>query len=284
MRFFRTHLIRPFVLLPLLLLLGSGAFAQDPLRSRMSLSAWQGDGETIRLSGLLRARIDRRYVGLPDLPVEFRMQDGEEEVSLGQAKTNDKGFANLELPVGSFVWKEDSTITVIAEFPGNNEYKGSDDDVDFRLLKVEMEGYEEDSSRYVRVRLTSMGEPVAEEDVKLFVKSMTLPLEIAEEETDEMGEAVFSFPTDLPGNADGTIDIRAFAEDTDDYGTLEYWLQTDWGVERILAAGKNRELWSPAPPLWLFLAFMGILAFIWGHYLYVIYELFKFRKGARTQH
>jgi len=260
--------------------------AQEPLRSRMSLSVWQGDGEMIRLSGLLRARIDRRYVGLSGLPVEFRMQTGEEEeeVSLGQTETDKKGFANLEVPVGTFVWNEDSTITVIADFPGNEEYKESDDDVDFKLLEVEMEGYEEDSSRYVRVRLTSMGEPVPEEDITLYVKSMTLPLEIAEQETDEKGEVVFSFPMDLPGNADGTLDIRAFAEDTDDYGTIEFWLQTEWGEERILAAGKNRELWSPAPPLWLFLIFIGILAFIWGHYLFVIYELFKFRKAAHARH
>ncbi len=282
-----TPLITALLTLALLLCaasLWSQEEEEGPLRSRMSLSVFQGDGETVTLKALVRARIDQRYTGLPGLTVTFQDLQDTLDQELGQAETNEDGIATLQLPFNQLTGDTADLYSVAAVFDGNEEFEDSDDDMEFTAARLSLEGYEEDSTRYVTVRLTSRGEPVAGEDVALFVKSMINPMPLGRSETDENGEATFEFPPDLPGNPDGTVEIRAFIEDSNDYASLESWLSKEWGIARAIEAdGPTRALWSTTPPLWISLIFFAILIFIWGHYLKVIYELFRFKKLADAE-
>jgi len=257
---------------------------EGPISSRMSLSVTQGDGAALTLNALLRARIDRRYTGLPNLTVVFQDLRDTLGRELGRAETNEDGIATLPLTYDQLNGDTADLYSVAAIFEGNAAFDDSDDDITFTAAKLWLEGYEEDSTRFVTARLTSRGEPVAGEDVVLYVKSMINPMRLGEEETDASGEATFEFPMDLPGNPDGTIDIRAFIEDSDDFANLENWLSKEWGVVRVVESnGPTRALWSTTPPLWMSLIFFAILLFIWGHYLKVIYELFQFRKLTESE-
>jgi heme/copper-type cytochrome/quinol oxidase subunit 2 len=39
-----------------------------------------------------------------------------------------------------------------------------------------------------------------------------------------------------------------------------------------------RALWSAHPPLWMMITFIVLMVTVWGHYVVIVYELFRLRK------
>ena len=254
---------------------------KEVLKSRMSLSAVQGDEGMITLRGLVRAKIDGRYTGLPELEVSFLSLNDTLEKPLGSATTNEKGIASLTLARSELLTDTAGIFLLSAVFDGNDEFRGSDDEIGITGARIEASGVEEDSVRTLYFTLSSGGEPVPETDVFVYVKSLFNPLKIGEATTDEDGKGEVEFPTDLPGDADGNLRILVRLEEHESFGTVEANLEQAWGTPVALASTKlPRGLWSPSPPLWLLLTFITLLVIIWGHYLEVIYKLFKLRKKA----
>lgn len=284
---YRTSWIHLLALILIAIGLTAGrAGAQDEeekevLKSRMSLSAVQGDEGMITLKGLVRAKIDGRYTGLPDLEVSFLSLNDTLEKPLGSATTNEKGIASLTLAKAELLSDTTGTFTLGASFDGNDEFRGSDDEIAITGARIDASGLEEDSVRTVRFTLSSGGEPVTETDVFVYVKSLFNPLKIGEATTDEDGLGEVEFPADLPGDAEGNLRILVRLEEHESFGTVEANVQQAWGTPVAPASTKlPRALWSPSPPLWLLLTFITLLVIIWGHYLEVIYKLFKLRKKA----
>ena len=284
---YRTSWIHLLALILIAIGLTAGrAGAQDEeekevLKSRMSLSAVQGDEGMITLRGLVRAKIDGRYTGLPELEVSFLSLNDTLEKPLGSATTNEKGIASLTLARSELLTDTAGIFLLSAVFDGNDEFRGSDDEIGITGARIEASGVEEDSVRTLYFTLSSGGEPVPETDVFVYVKSLFNPLKIGEATTDEDGKGEVEFPTDLPGDADGNLRILVRLEEHESFGTVEANLEQAWGTPVALASTKlPRGLWSPSPPLWLLLTFITLLVIIWGHYLEVIYKLFKLRKKA----
>lgn len=256
----------------------------EPISSRMNLTVTQVNGNDYEISALVRARIDDRFTGLSGLEVTFFTYNEDEEKPLGTAVTNNKGIALIKVEDDQILSDTLDMVGFRASFDGNSEYDGSDDELEIIKAEMNINANEETDesgtkSRSVEVILTSQGNPIEEEYIYLYVKSMIRPLLIGEEETDEDGSVTFEFPTDLPGNMDGTIDFYAFIEDNADFGNVKTSLNKDWGIPRIEASPKvERSLSSPNPPLWLLISFIGLLVVIWGHYIEVVIRLFKLKK------
>ncbi len=276
-----------FLAMMLGLLSGNVLLAQEeaeenePLKTRMSLSVVQGDEDMATLKALVRAKIDERYTGLPGLEVVFFSITDSLEQEMGKATTDEDGIAALGLPRAKLLADTSGAFPVMAVFEGNDEFSDSDDEIAFTAAKITLEALEEDSTRTLAATLESSGEPVAEADIYFYVKGLFRPLKIGEATTDEDGMASVEFPADLPGDPEGNLNIIVRLEEDDAFGTVETNMSKAWGVPQEITSGHTpRELWSPSPPLWLLLTFIALLAIIWGHYLEVIYKLFRLRKKA----
>ena len=63
------------------------------------------------------------------------------------------------------------------------------------------------------------------------------------------------------------------------YGYLEAAAVEKWGIpvsDKI--EDQPRSLWSSHPPLWMLITFIILMAAVWGHYIVIVYELFRLRK------
>lgn len=138
-------------------------------------------------------------------------------------------------------------------------------------------------------------EPVAEEEVMLFIKRSfnNLPVtgaadgeEAAPAMTDENGEIVLPVPDDVPGDKAGNIVIMAKLDEHGEFGTLITEKTAKWGVT-VVFDGKHeiRALWSTREnaPYWLVFTVTSIVAGVWLTIGYIIIQLFRVnRMGKNT--
>ena len=104
-------------------------------------------------------------------------------------------------------------------------------------------------------------------------------MKLGEGKTDEAGEALIQIPNNLPGDAHGNITLLAKLDENEVYGNLEAAVTQPWGtpVSDELKA-LPRSLFSTLPPLWMPITFLILMTAVWGHYIVIIFELFRLRK------
>ena len=255
----------------------------EQLRTRASLSSVQKNNDAISLNMLLRAKIDDRYTGLPGLEVTFYTSTDSSEIELGKATTGEDGVATLTVKGKDIPRDTGNFMAFMAEFEGNDEFKGSDDDIEVLPASIVLEPMEEDSSLALKVILLGDNEPVEDEDIAIFVKRLFSPLKVGEGTTDEEGAAEVSFPMNLPGDNEGNLEIFARLEDHSDFGTVEAVLTKAWGKPvNQLDQELPKALWSPNPPTWMLLTFIILMVAVWGHYGVIIYKLFQVKKDGEA--
>jgi hypothetical protein len=126
--------------------------------------------------------------------------------------------------------------------------------------------------------------PVPDEDVYVYVKRMFRDLPLAEDFLDENGEFVAEIPDDIPGDAEGNIEIIARFNDHYLFGTVENRQTIQWGVPtQYDFAVSERTLWTQIAPLWMIITLSILLTGVWGHYIYVVVQLIILRKIARKE-
>ena len=84
---------------------------------------------------------------------------------------------------------------------------------------------------------------------------------------------------DLPGDEKGNLYLLARLEENEVYGNLETATVQQWGkpIPTDLQT-PPRALWSTSPPLWMLITFIILMVAVWGHYIVIVYELFRLRK------
>ncbi|NJN41350.1 MAG: hypothetical protein HC811_03025 [Flammeovirgaceae bacterium] len=125
-------------------------------------------------------------------------------------------------------------------------------------------------------------EPVPDIDILFYVPRLFSLLPVGEAYTNKQGSDEFEFPMDLPGQ-NGELTIVSRIEDHDDFGTIEVSNETNWGVP--IANGNSklpRALWSPDAPMWMLISFFILMAGVWGHYLYVVINMFQIQKSGNV--
>ena len=91
--------------------------------------------------------------------------------------------------------------------------------------------------------------PLTGETVKVYVSRMFSQLNIGEGSFDDLGRFTVEFPSDLPGEADGSVQIFARIEDNDKYANIETSQSYPWGVPSMHGpTGSHRALWTANSP------------------------------------
>ncbi len=278
-------------IIPLMIFPVMGTMAADfqdakPLKTRLSLTCTQMTSGEVQVSARIRARIDKKYVGLPNLELQV-YAIGDSTNTLLDKKVSDKdGNVSLVVRKGKELsLNGEGYYGVLVSFEGDDKYKATDKELLFKAATLEMNASEEDSVKTITIQLTETGEeslPIEDVEVTIEVPRMFSHLPIVTESTDEDGKLEVVFPNDLPGGESGLLQIIAKVEDTDEHASLQNQIEKDWGIPVATLEKEKRSLWSPDAPLWMVLTFALLMALVWGHFFVIVYKLYLIRKEGHS--
>lgn len=247
----------------------------------LDFKAVQKGDNTVDLRVGLRTKLDGANFNLYKMKVSFYRVAGEEEIPLGFKITDGTGKAVINVKTDSLPTDAEGKLHFKAVFAGNKAMESAEETASFKKARLEMTPVKEDSLMSVTVKLSDAATATAVKDatIGLYVKRLFMPLKVGEGTTDENGEATIEFPAGLPGDAKGNLTLIARLDENEMYGNLESTAVQPWGVAvSDKSVEQPRALWSSHPPLWMLITFFVLMLAVWGHYVVIVYELFRLRK------
>lgn len=218
-------------------------------------------------------------VPLPGLNIRFYNN----ETLLGEAITDAEG--NASCTIGSSLplfASEDGTWPFSAIFEGDSLTEETYSDLSISDVDIEMQVIEEEGERIVTLHATTLtGDgrvPVTGEEIGVYVPRMFSLLPVSIGMLDETGTFRMKFPDDIPGDSIGNLTVIGRFNDHYFFGNVERREEVMWGTEAQIAAPAYRSLWSTLAPKWMIISLAVMLMGVWGHYTYVIINLFRIRK------
>ena len=246
------------------------------------ISVQKGDN-SIDLRAAMKAKVKGSSIKLPLLKVTFLQVTDSAEKEIGFVITDHLGSAVFNCKPNSLTTSKDGKLHFKAVFAGNKSMDAADAEVIIKTARLEMIPEKGDSLITIKVKLMDVGTgteiPVKEVAVGIFVKRLFLPLKVGEGSTDENGEATIEIANNLPGDPKGNITLLARLDESELYGNLETGVTSAFGIpvsDKFKEA--PRALWSAHPPLWMVITFAVLMIVVWGHYVVIVYELFRLRK------
>ena len=243
----------------------------------------QKSDNAIDLKAILKTKFNGNSVRLPKLKVTFNQVTDAGERTLGFVITDGRGTALLNYKSDSLVADKEGKIHLKAVFAGNKSMGVADGEVTIKKARLEITPVKEDSVLSVQLKLVDLStgteKPVAA-DFTVYVKRQFFPLKIGEGKTDSTtGTASIEIPNNLPGDAEGNIVLMGRLDESETYGMLEATSTQKWGVPVSTKINiEERALWSTHPPLWMLITFIVLMVAVWGHYIVIVFELFRLRK------
>lgn len=218
-------------------------------------------------------------VPLPGLPIRFYNN----ETLLGEAATDATGSASCTIGSSQpLVAGEDGSWTFTAIFDGDSLTDQTYSELSINDVSIEMNLSEEDGERIVTLYATILtgdgSVPVTGEEIGVYVPRMFSLLPVSTGMLDDKGAFKVKFPDDIPGDSLGNLTVIGRFNDHYSFGNVERREEVKWGTEAQKAPQVYRSLWSTLAPKWMIVTLAVMLLGVWGHYTYVIINLFRIRK------
>lgn len=233
---------------------------------------------------------EKGFAVAPNTPVSIYLNGESGDALIGQVKTDFRGLAFFYLPATSAAkWSSGEENTFYAGAKASAEFDEVLESITVMPSKLEIDTSTVDDKKMVSARLMKKeGEawvPMSEVDLRLAVKRLGGSLNIGESETyttDSTGSVMGEFQLqNLPGNAEGNIEVVAIVDDNDEVGTLQSGITVPWGVDTHPTTNfGERTLWATGDraPIWLIVMATGCVLGVWLVVLYLFYGIFKIRK------
>jgi hypothetical protein len=266
-----------------LLFLGSrlsAVAAQDPKISPYMLFTYLKNTDSQQVLQVKMSNITQSgEVPLPGLPIRFYNN----ETLLGEATTDASGSASCiiesSLPL---VAAEDGSWPFSAIFDGDSLTDQTNGDLSINDVNIEMNLSEEEGERIVTLYATTLtGDgpvPVTGEEIGVYVPRMFSLLPVSTGMLDDKGTFKVKFPDDIPGDSLGNLTVIGRFNDHYSFGNVEKREDIRWGTEAQKVPPVYRSLWSTLAPKWMIVTLAVMLLGVWGHYTYVIINLFRIRR------
>lgn len=153
---------------------------------------------------------------------------------------------------------------------------------------IEIDFLEEKGNKYIIAKASeldhdSIGSPIEEIELYTFVERTfsLLPIGDRFNETDENGELIIEFPSDLPGDTAGLVNIIVKIEDADEYVDTLFSKTIDWGIPLIVDKNENkRALWAASAnaPIYLLVLTNSLILIVWGIISYICLKIYHISK------
>ncbi len=239
--------------------------------------------DSIQLTAKTKAKINGTFYNLYAIKIVFSITTDSADIPIGFKITDRKGIATLMISKKEVALNDAGQMQFKASYGGNKSLEPVEETISFKKAFIELTATKADSLQTISVKLQEKGVdvnlPIAEATVGIYVKRSFLPLKIGELTTDADGFGSFEVPSGLPGDDLGNITFIASVEENETYGNIESRSVQKWGVP-ISTVEKElpRALWSSHPPIWMLVTFIILITLVWGHYIVIVYELFRLRK------
>ncbi len=283
-------------LMALTVLFSTTSFSQstkNKLKIRMSLDYYNNSDNSRTLNATLYVVKDRQRVPVVNEKVYFYVGDISDNNILASIITDANGLSQYVFPEDyKFPIDEERKVSFIAQFNGNKSFAKKSAKIDVKEIFMELFLSEINSAKTVSVRGYEIGNdnemvPIEDADVLFYVPRFFNDQIIGEGEFIE-GKSQIEFPENIAGDTIGNISIIARIEDHDLYGNVERKVSNfRWGTTAPIEEDKSlmtiqisiptRALWHTNAPLWMIITLIILLVGVWGHYIFVIINLFKLK-------
>ena len=249
----------------------------------IEFSSIQKGDNSVDLKTSVKAKINGTLTKLAGLKVEFTIGPDSSAKILGEAITDSKGVAIFTCKPDQLTTDKEGKLNFKASFAGKGSIESAEEMIVVKRGRLEIVPVKEDSLLTVKVKLfdlsTGTEMPVDSTTLGVYVKRLFSALKLGEGETDATGETTVEIPNNLPGDAKGNLTLLARLDENETYGNLEASVIQQWGMP-ISDEIKElpRALWSSHPPIWMLITFIILVTAVWGHYIVIIFELFRLRK------
>ena len=153
---------------------------------------------------------------------------------------------------------------------------------------IDLSFWEEDGKKYVTAKASdftqdSIGAPIEEIDLYLYVQRTFSLLPIGDRftETDENGKRTIEFPSDLPGDTLGLVNVIVKIEDADEYADTSFSKTINWGIPLVIDKSENKRTLSAAganAPISLLILTNSLILIAWGIIFYIVSKIYHRRK------
>lgn len=282
-------LVLAFGILPARMM-GESSDTVVSIESKLALS-YLCMGDSVKLTASLNIRKGDMPLALQNAMIHFSATNGEQSTDLGSAKTDQEGNAVCTFHVSGLPADPGGMVSYTAAFKGKEPYPAAESSVTAKPAFLRITFSVEDSVRTLMVKAgtkDSRGDIVAipGETVLIYVPRLFSLLKVGEVTLDETGYGTMEFPKDIIGDSIGNLNILARIEEHDIYGFAQGTSGINWGVPKQFFKAEvfSRELWTPIAPLWMIITLIIMLAGVWAHYAYAVYELIMIRRlGKKTK-
>lgn len=257
----------------------------------VSLSHFTENNNVQYLKVQTRLKANNKLQPLNDVSVQLYLDSIGVDYSIGGAKTDEQGSAQIIVPANlKNVWATSPDHKFIALVKASKIYEETTTELDIAKAKIEIDTLNADGTKSVTARVFSLsnGEwvPTKGVEIKIGVERLGGSLKIGDDETyttDSLGKVTCEFKLDsLPADdAKGNINLIAKVEDNDQFGNLSIRKTVPWGKYYQHVSTFGRRSLSAArfkAPLWLLFMAYSIVASVWTVIIYLIIQVFKMKK------
>lgn len=247
----------------------------------MEFTTWKYNDMSRSLIAKLTSDNDDGEYFVQDIPIQFYLTDGEENLVLGEAVSNMNGIAELNIPDGNLIYPKDEEgyIYFTARYPGGDGYMEVEEELMVKDVSISLSLEEGEDEKLIYFEGVIHGPeedwPLADDDLYFYVPRMFSDMKIADGWFEEDGTGFVEFPTTVVGDSLGNVLVKARIDEHYDYGNVEVTKMVNWAKpKRLISAEKPvRELWTPIAPLWMIITLIIMLTGVWAHYIYAIIQL-----------
>jgi hypothetical protein len=203
-------------------------------------------------------------------------------------KTSSKGIAKYIIPSSKVLkYQDDGKLKFVASIEVNKLIETKSDEISVKDIEIEMNCKMEDTIRKVYFKAFELGpdgekKPIPKTDINFYVPRMFSLLKVAEGSFGDDGTGEIEFPSGIAGDSLGNITIIGRIEENADYLNAEKQQVIAWGIPTSHRIPKfQRALWTAVAPTWMIVTLTILLLGVWGHYMFVIYKLWKIKQESR---
>ena len=258
-------------------------------RVRMKMYYFKEADESRKISIQLTAGSGKKMHGVKNGDVQLTSLLNDSTIVLANLETDTTGLVEIYLDKDYVLpMDEDGKCVLEAVYKGDDKYRNASKDIEIIDVKLAIDYKTEDSVNYLILKASQLDLegneiPVEELDVIIGVQRLYSVLNLDDLETDEDGIAELEVPDNIPGNAEGQITFVAKIDDHDEFGTVTFAKNSDWGVPVSYEnQGFSRQLFTDEAPIWMIAVVFIILAGAWYHFFLSISKLIKLKKAGKT--
>lgn len=153
---------------------------------------------------------------------------------------------------------------------------------------IKLDFTEQNGEKYVKATAyhlenDSIGDPIADLDLYFYVQRTFSQLPIGDRfnTTDENGEITVEFPSDLPGDSLGNVELIVKIQEADEYADTTVNATLKWGIPLVSNENESeRTLWAAGAnaPISLLVLTNLLILVAWGIIIYIVTKIYSISK------